>query len=862
MSSSLSPDESLRYRTIFESGVIGVVCTTLEGRIIEANDYFLNMVGYTREELKRGELNWRTLTAPEDISRSERAATEILETHRVKRFEKQYIHKNGTRIPVSVALTLFQDGTVIALVLDATERKRAERELEEAKARLQESVAQRTQQLQQSEAFFEAIFENIPNMVFVKDARDLRFVRFNRAGEELLGVPRHELIGKNDYDFFPKEQADFFTFKDRAVLNQKNVVDIPEEVIDTRNGVRYLHTKKIPVLSDSQEPQYLLGVSEDITEEKELEKQKMALFQAEFARTQAENHAREMSFLSDISLITQSFELDKIIKAFCRKVVSLKADLCIVDLLDEQRLEINLTEGAAQDPIEESMALQWRQRHPLRWDSNTGPGKVLKTGKADIILGENLDFHVEEAYGTGARESEKAIAVGSIVFTPIKIRDEKPIGFITFLNKPQSPRYTEADLPLLEEISSRLGLAIENSRLYDKAQEASKAKSAFLANVSHEIRTPLGAMLGFAEILQDADGLTSELKDSVETIYRNGQQLLRIVDEILDISKVESQKIEIEKLAVSLKEILLDIEHLLTLRAEEKGVSLKILYDELPDYIRTDPTRLRQILINIIGNAIKFTDQGSVELHVRQRPDPNDKDHCVLEFRVIDTGIGISDEQKNLLFQPFAQADSSTTRRFGGTGLGLFLSRKLARLLGGDVILDKSIAGSGSVFLVTVACDVVSSKDVSPENSRTQQMHDFRSINCVLVVDDAVDNRELFCHYLHKFGIPRSRIETAENGIEAVKKASKKTYDLILMDVQMPVMDGFEALRELKKRHYQGRIAAVTAHAMKGDQERCLAEGFDGYLQKPVSKEALRQELMKVADLKMRPGTSFENRSL
>ncbi|WP_291515831.1 PAS domain S-box protein [Bdellovibrio sp. ArHS] len=861
MSSSLSPDE-LRYRTIFESGVIGVVCTTLQGKIIEANDYFLNLVGYTRAELEKGLMDWRKLTAPEDVSRSEKAAAEMSEGHSVARFEKQYIHKNGSRIPVTVALTLYKDGTVIALVLDATERKRAERELEETKNRLQESVQKRTQQLQQSEAFFEAIFENIPNMVFVKDAQDLRFLRFNRSGEDLLGIPSAELIGKNDYDFFPKEQADFFTFKDREVLKQTRVVDIPEEVIETRNGVRYLHTKKIPVLDENGNPQYLLGVSEDITEEKELEQQKRALFQSEFARTQAENHAQEMTFLSEISLITQSFDLDKVIKAFCRKVVSFKADVCIVDLLDEEGLEIALTEGAAQDPLEEMKVLKWRQRYPLRWDSKTGPGKVLKTGKPDIILGRDLKAHVEEAYGKGAKIEDRSVPVGSLVFTPIKIRDEKPVGFVTFLNKPESPLFTEADLPLLEEISGRLGLAIENSRLYDRSLEASRAKSAFLANVSHEIRTPLGAMLGFAEILQEADGLTEDLQRSLETIYRNGQQLLRIVDEILDISKVESQKIEIEKLAVPLKDLLRDIEHLLMLRAEEKGIVLKITYSDLPEYIRTDPTRLRQILFNIIGNAIKFTDRGSVELQVRQRRDSEKSTSCVLEFRVIDTGIGITEEQQSILFQPFAQADSSTTRRFGGTGLGLFLSRKLARLLGGDVILDKSLSGKGSVFLITVACDVVG-KEEAIRGAQPPAPNNFAdSITAVLVVDDAADNRDLFRRYLMKFGVLEENIDMAENGIEALRKTQQKGYDLILMDVQMPVMDGFGAVRELKKRKCPGRIVAITAHAMKGDQERCLKEGFDGYLQKPVSKEALRQELIKVVNLKMKQGTSFEDNSL
>lgn len=827
-----------RYRTIFESDMVGILATKMDGTIMDANDYFLKMVGYTRAELKRGEVNWRKLTPPEFAEKSKIAGEEVLNKRTIKAFEKEYFHKDGHRVPVIVGLTMFNDSTIIAIVLDLSQRKKTEKELAEAKLRLEERVTLRTQELQRSEAFLEAVYENIPNMVFVKDAKDLRFVRFNRAGEELIGVPRSAMIGKNDYDFFPKDQADFFTSKDRHVLSEARVVDIPEEPIQTSHGVRYLHTKKIPIFDAKGKPQYLLGVSEDITERKIAEQQRLALLQEQIAREEAELRARQMSFLSDISLIfSETFEIEKILNSFCQKVATGMADICIVDLLNEEGVEIAITEVSTRDEAEEAIVKDWKSRHHLRWESSEGPAEVLKSGRSVLHSHLEAQNYLQKAFGSEA-SLERPIQIESLMMTPIKVRQEKPVGLVTFLNKSGSRHFNDIDLAIAEEISRRLALAIENSRLYYKAQEASRAKSAFLANVSHEIRTPLGAMLGFAEILREDDSLSSDQRESIQIVLRNGQQLLRIVDEILDISKVESERIQIEHISFSLRQLLDDVVHLLAGRADEKGISLNVHYDSLPEFVRTDPTRLRQILINVIGNAIKFTDAGEVELFVTKKK-------SLLEFRVTDTGIGISREQRMHLFQPFMQADSSTTRRFGGTGLGLFLSRKLARLLGGDVILDTSVSGQGSSFIITIAYTETPKDETRLTNQKDLKMDGYSNIKSILVVDDAVDNRDLFRHYLRKMGVPTDRIDVAQNGAEAVRMALQKEYSLILMDIQMPEMDGFQALHALKDKNYKGLIVALTAHAMKGDEEKCLAEGFDGYLQKPLSKEALQEVLTK-----------------
>lgn len=847
ISSDSKNDHEQRYETIFDSDMVGIIASGLDGRIIEANDYFLRMVGYTREELLSGKISWVELTAPEYLEASRNAGENLKASEKVTPFEKDYIHKDGHRVPALVCLARYKDGTVIGMILDISDRKKTETELEDVNALLEEHVRQRTEALQQSEAFLTAVFEHIPNMVFVKEAKSLQFVRFNKAGEDLLGIPRSEMLGKSDFDFFPVEQAQYFVEADRRVLTRERVVDIPEEPIQTRSGIRYLHTRKIPIFNKEGQAEYLLGVSEDITERKEREKQSLALLHEQIAREEAEAYARQMRFLSDISyVLSESFNLEKIFDAFGRKVISAMADICVIDLLNDEGVDLAQTIVVSDIPSEVEYVMAWRKRHPLRWDASEGPAYIMRTGKGEFQNNMDLDSHLRNSYGGNAIAEERVIPVVSQMTVPIKIRDQKAFGAVMFLYKTNEHVFTDTDLHVAEEICYRLAVAIENSKLYYRAQEASRSKSAFLANVSHEIRTPLGAMLGFAEIVREEEKLSSNGREAIDIVLRNGAQLLRIVDEILDISKVESERIQIEKIAFPLCQLLEDVIHLLEGKAAEKGIELISDCENLPQHIITDPTRLRQILINIIGNAIKFTDKGSVTLHAQAIPDEKDQHKGSIKFVVVDTGIGITEEQREQLFQAFVQADSSTTRRFGGTGLGLFLSRRLARLLGGDVILDSSAYGGGSSFVITIGYEEAN-PEINPQYALSNEeiLDGFPQIKRILIADDAADNRELFHHYLIKLGVSEDRIDMVHNGKLALQQAATHDYGLILMDIQMPEMDGFQALAKLKKENYPGMVVALTAHAMKGDEEKCLAAGFDGYLQKPLSREALRKVLIR-----------------
>lgn len=847
MSSDSDPTKDLqrRFKTLFNSRLVGIITSDLQGNILDANDYFLEMLGYSRTDFQGRRFNWYDLTPKELHGISHEARERLKQTGDYVTLEKEYYHKDGHLVPVRLGSAFLTGQTVITLVVDMSAQKDSERKLQDILDTLEERVQARTSQLAESEAFLSAIIENMPSMVFVKGAKDLVFVRLNRAGEELLGISREEFVGKNDFDFFTPEVAEHFRSVDRQVVNGDIPFAITEDTLPTRNGIRFIHTIKMPIKNSAGECQFLLGVTEDITERKEVERQKEELMRIHAEKVAAESRARQENFVSELTFaMSRSFELREILYAFTAKVVPRIADLCMVEIIDEEGMDFLMTEIRGSNPDDEAFIRQWRLENPPKWDPEFGGPIMIKSGKT-LVVNEvrHIERHVEDNFSADVDMGEEGDELLSEAFmvVPLFVRDGKPVGYVSFVSTRSRRIFPPAEQSLAEEICQRLAVLIENSRLYDRAQDASRAKSDFLANVSHEIRTPLGAMLGFAEILKDDATLSSEQRHSVDTVLRNGQQLLKIVNEVLDISKIESEKIEIEQLPFHLPDLLQDVVHLLQVQAEDKGIELRLSLSAIPDMVASDPGRIRQILINIVGNAIKFTERGFVEILVHAM-DAVDSERIQLFFTIRDTGIGISKEQRGNLFQPFSQADSSTTRRFGGTGLGLFLSRKLARILGGDISFSSAV-GKGSEFIVSIVVHKPSEKsmaaDYKTNGGGPEGEARAAQTGAILVVDDASDNRELFKRYLIRAGLSENQIELAENGEEALQKAAGRSYRLILMDIQMPGMDGFQALHELRKNGYEGPIVALTAHAMKGDREKCLEAGFDEYLQKPLKKEAL-----------------------
>lgn len=368
----------------------------------------------------------------------------------------------------------------------------------------------------------------------------------------------------------------------------------------------------------------------------------------------------------------------------------------------------------------------------------------------------------------------------------------------------------------------------------DEAVSANKSKSEFLANMSHEIRTPLTAVIGFSESLLDSSQTMQERVDAIHRIIRAGKHLLRVINEILDLSKIEANKLVVECIPISLVDVFRDVYSLVSLLASEKGLNFKIDCDfPMPETIQSDPVRLKQILINLCNNAIKFTKVGHVAIKVSC-----DSQNENLIVKVNDSGIGLSREQMGRLFKPFSQADTSTTRKYGGTGLGLHLSKQLAEKLGGGLTVE-SVPDVGSSFILTIntgsledvalvqACPDFD--QISEENLVvSKQIHLFGR---VLLTEDNPDNQHLVSLYLRRLGL---EIEIANNGIEALEKYEQSKPDLILMDIQMPVMDGLTASKILRDRGYTGPIVALTAGAMQQEQQECFDAGCNDVCTKPI----------------------------
>ncbi|MAY75672.1 MAG: hypothetical protein CMJ31_13340 [Phycisphaerae bacterium] len=394
----------------------------------------------------------------------------------------------------------------------------------------------------------------------------------------------------------------------------------------------------------------------------------------------------------------------------------------------------------------------------------------------------------------------------------------------------------------LEEQNERLEREVaDRTRQFEEAareaEQANAFKSAFLANMSHELRTPLTAINGYSELIYRSGTSLSELRSYGETINRNGQHLLEVINDILDLSKIEAGRIEIEQVATRLGRPLEDVSSVLKPRVAQKGLTFEVEFDPaVPPVVVIDPTRFRQVVLNLVGNAVKFTESGFVRISIAYETATS-----TLSVTVTDSGIGMTAVQARRVFNAFTQGDASMARQYGGTGLGLSISRELARRMGGDITVE-SAPGEGSTFVATFHAPPSTVEDVDQSSAvvhRTTRVGvEVVGGRRVLVVDDGPDNRRLIAFHLQKAG---AVIEIAENGREAVDKivGAELPFDLVLMDMQMPVLDGYGATRELRERGIHVPIVALTAHAMKGDDDTCRVAGCDGYIAKPFKATEL-----------------------
>ncbi len=371
------------------------------------------------------------------------------------------------------------------------------------------------------------------------------------------------------------------------------------------------------------------------------------------------------------------------------------------------------------------------------------------------------------------------------------------------------------------------------------ADRANKAKSDFLARMSHEIRTPMSAILGYVDLALEEDVSEEQRQDHLRTVRRNTEHLLHIVNDVLDFSKIESGAMTYESISFSIRTLASDLEHLMIEKARSKGIDLSIKVDDAaPDQIRTDPTRVLQILNNLVGNAIKFTQHGSVKVEIavlHVGPTPSDS---ILEIHVKDTGIGMTPLQRTRIFTSFSQANANTTRKYGGSGLGLSISRRIARDLGGDLTVD-SVPGEGSTFIAYISCKAEDLPEdhtrTTPQSSRATPKDALRGLH-ILLVEDGDDNARLIMHKLNKIKCRPTRVADGYEALEELHDADARDepYQLVLMDISMPKLDGIEATRAIREEGLDIPVVMLSAHALQTERDRAFDAGANAYETKPI----------------------------
>ena len=474
------------------------------------------------------------------------------------------------------------------------------------------------------------------------------------------------------------------------------------------------------------------------------------------------------------------------------------------------------------------------------WHGRT-PEQIIGLPMDEVVRPEDLDSATRLARGALSGQAQRLERL---------TRDPqgRPMWFLVqYLPDRRDDGQVQGVFTMAFDVTALKEAEAEGLLQRDRAEAANRAKSAFLANMSHEIRTPMNAIIGLAHLVR-RDTRDALQRDRMDKIGHAAQHLLQIINDILDLSKVEAGRLEVERVPCAVHEIVNEVADIMRLRAEEKGVSLAVEFPQaLPAAVRTDPARVRQIVTNLIGNALKFTRDGLVSVSIGVHRPPDGAAQLVID--VADTGIGIAPDKLDAIFEPFVQAEASTTRQFGGTGLGLAISRRFARALGGDITVT-SVPERGSTFHVTLdagalegvawlAPDALAAAHGRVADAPERSTWRFPARR-VLVVDDGVENRELVRVVLEGAGL---QVVEAHDGAMALAQVEATRPDLVLMDVQMPVMDGYTATRRLREQGCCLPVLALTANAMKGFETEIAAAGFTGYLTKPVDIDGLLAEL-------------------
>jgi PAS domain S-box-containing protein len=803
-----------KYRLLFETANEAIVVVQ-DAKIKFFNPKFIRISGYTKSELIcRSIMDFihpddRDMVVANHFNRISGGNVPTLYVFRV-------VDKNGSIKWVEISAVLINwEGKPATLnfLSDITERKLAEEKM----------------------LFQSSLLNQISNAVITTDLKG-NITYWNKYAERLYQWTEGEIIGKNIAETIVPGNMFDAMLNVMAVLKNAGHYE-GEFPVKRKDGTIFQAFYTFGILHDTNfNIVGLVGVCIDITE-----------------RIRAEEEVRKKDImLGALSLATNILLTEPSLNSAINQTLELLGGATKID-------RINIVINHDPESGEHFMSLYYS------WSSDSN----LSIGGHHNL--QNIPYHpnfsrIYDVLSEGRpikgllrefSEAERVLTKGknskSVISFPIMIKG-KFWGFIAFDDCHSERDWSSIEISILMAAAAAIGGAIARKQTEDDlreakelAESAAKAKSDFLANMSHEIRTPMNAVVGLADLTLKSD-LTSEQKNNLEIIKSSGDSLLSIINEILDFSKVDSGNMELEAKPFRLKKCVEDSLNLVRAIASKKNLTLTCsIEDNTPQLIIGDHGRLQQILANLLSNAVKFTDRGNVSVLVKSKK--LDGNNFEIHFEVKDTGIGIPIDKIGNLFQPFTQGDSSTTRKYGGTGLGLAISKRLVELMGGSIWAESQL-GKGSTFHFTLLANATLMKPINDTEFETDDNYDKvvdrkQDLRILLAEDNKV-NQIVILKMINKLGY---QADAVTNGKEVLNSLETQPYDLVLMDVQMPDMDGFEAARAIRKLWPSGdqpKIIAITAYALKGDREKCLDAGMDDYMSKPVKLEELAKMLAKI----------------